>query len=154
MTARRLWCHAWLMAALASGAALADGGGADAASTSPELAAAVEAIRAGQYAAAIRRLEPYTLQFPRDADGWNWLGYAYRKSGQLKPAFARYERALAVDPGHRGAHEYIGEAYLQDGRPEMAERHLKRLEELCRGGCEELDDLRRAIAEYRARTPR
>lgn len=139
------------LAALLAAAPVAAAGNEPAASSS-ELAEAVKAIRAGQYAAAARTLESYTLQFPRDADGWNWLGYAYRKSGQLPLAFARYERALALDPGHRGAHEYIGEAYLMDKRPEMAERHLKRLEELCRGGCEELDDLRRAIAEFRART--
>lgn len=141
-----------LLGALSPGLAAAAGN--EAAASSSELADAVKAIRAGQYGAAIQKLEPYTLQFPKDADGWNWLGYAYRKTGQLKPAFARYERALSLDPGHRGAHEYIGEAYLQDGRPEMAERHLKRLEELCRGGCEELDDLKRAIAEYRAKAPR
>ena len=139
------------MAAVLAAAPVAAAGNEPAASSS-ELAEAVKAIRAGQHAAAIRTLESYTLQFPRDADGWNWLGYAYRKSGQLPLAFARYERALALDPGHRGAHEYIGEAYLMDKRPEMAERHLKRLEELCRGGCEELDDLKRAIAEFRART--
>lgn len=128
--------------------------GNEAASSASEVNEALQAIRAGQYPAAIQKLESYTLQFPRDADGWNWLGFAYRKSGQLKLAFARYDRALALDPGHRGAHEYIGEAYLQDGRPEMAERHLKRLEELCRGGCEELSELRQAIADYRARSPR
>lgn len=147
----RLWIGGLLAAGLTWGAALAAGGGTDAEGTSPELAAALQAIRAGEYPAAIRKLESYTLQFPRDADGWNWLGFAYRKSGQLKLAVARYDRALALDPGHRGAHEYIGEAYLQDGRPEMAERHLKRLEELCRGGCEELDELRQAIAAHRAK---
>jgi Flp pilus assembly protein TadD len=113
----------------------------------------VEALRAGQYAAAIPRLENYTLQFPKDANGWNWLGYAYRKNGQLKLAFARYERALALDPSHRGAHEYIGEAYLQDHQPEQARKHLQRLEALCPGGCEELADLRQALAAYKPRAP-
>lgn len=135
------------VAVLAHGA----GGGADAETSNPELAQATEDIRAGRYDAAVRRLERYTLQFHRDADGWNWLGYAYRKLGRLDRAFERYQRALALDPGHRGAHEYIGEAYLQAKRPEEAERHLRRLEELCRAGCEELDDLRQAVAAYRAR---
>jgi Flp pilus assembly protein TadD len=113
----------------------------------------VEALRAGQYAAAIPRLDNYTLQYPKDANGWNWLGYAYRKNGQLKLAFARYERALALDPSHRGAHEYIGEAYLQDHQPEQARKHLQRLEALCPGGCEELSDLRQALAAYKPRAP-
>jgi tetratricopeptide (TPR) repeat protein len=135
-----------LAAALGAGAA-----GNDAPSASGPLGEAVQAIRAERYDDAIKRLESYTLQFTRDADGWNWLGYAYRKNGQLDRAFKAYERALALDPGHRGAHEYIGEAYLMARKPAEAERHLKRLEALCPGGCEELEDLRRALAAYKAK---
>ena len=139
----------WL--ALTGAGAVHAAGSDDAYAAAPgPLQSAVDAIRAERYADAIKLLEPYTLQNARDADGFNWLGYAYRKSGQLPLAFARYERALALDPQHRGAHEYIGEAYLQDGRPERAEQHLQRLQQLC-GGCEEYLDLKSAIAEHRAR---
>lgn len=113
------------------------------------LQSAVDAIRAQRYDDAIKLLEPYTQRHTRDADGFNWLGYAYRKTGQLPLAFARYERALALDPKHRGAHEYIGEAYLQDGRPAQAEQHLQRLHELC-GSCDEYVELKQAIAAHRA----
>lgn len=133
------------------GCAAAHAAGSDdayAAAPSP-LQSAVDAIRAQRYDYAIQLLEPYTQRHARDADGFNWLGYAYRKTGQLPLAFSRYERALALDPKHRGAHEYIGEAYLQDGRPAQAEQHLQRLQALC-GDCEEYLELQRAIAAYRA----
>ncbi len=134
-----------------AGCAWAGAAGNEAPSASGPLAEAVQALRAERYDDAIKSLESYTLQFTRDADGWNWLGFAYRKSGQLDRAFKAYERALSLDPGHRGAHEYIGEAYLMAKRPDEAERHLKRLEALCPGGCEEATELRQAILAYRAK---
>lgn len=137
------------LAGLAGGPALAAG---DDPTDSSALKPLVQALRDGQYAATIPKLENYALQFPRDANGWNWLGYAYRKNGQLPQAFARYERALSLDPAHRGAHEYIGEAYLQANQPDKARVHLQKLESICgAGGCEELTDLRQAIAAHAAR---
>ncbi len=52
---------------------------------------------------------------------YNWLGYVYRKTGKLDPAFKAYKRALGLDPQHKGAHEYIGEAYLMANQPDKAE---------------------------------
>jgi tetratricopeptide (TPR) repeat protein len=111
---------------------------------------AVTAIKAGRYAQAIKLLEPYVLSNDGDADGHNWLAFAHRKTGNLDLAFRHYKRALAIDPQHRGAHEYIGEAYLMASQPEKAEAHAKTLAGLCREPCEELTDLRVAIAAYRA----
>jgi DNA-binding SARP family transcriptional activator len=67
----------------------------------------------------------------------------------LDPAFKHYQRALQLDPRHRGAHEYIGEAYLMVNDPAKAEEHLAALEKICLLPCEELDDLKRKIEEYR-----
>jgi tetratricopeptide (TPR) repeat protein len=39
-------------------------------------------------------------------------GDAYRNAGDLNRAFAEYEQALRLDPQHKGAHEYVGEAYV------------------------------------------
>lgn len=51
---------------------------------------------------------------------------------------------------HRGAHEYIGEAYLMDNKPEEAKRHLAELEKICGNRtCEEYADLAKAIAEFK-----
>lgn len=80
-------------------------------------------------------LSSAALRDTRNADIENYLGYAYRKSGQLQSAFTYYQRALQLDPCHRGAPEYIGEVYL------MA-NNLTR---------EEYKDLKQAVADYRAR---
>ena len=96
----------------------------------------------------------HVARSPNDADAFNWLGYAYRKSGRLDPAFTAYRRALSIDPRHRGVHEYIGEAYLLAGQPDKAEEHLRTLASLCPDGCEQRSDLQKAIAELRAGPPK
>jgi tetratricopeptide (TPR) repeat protein len=92
-------------------------------------------------------------QFDRDADGHNWLGYSYRKSGRLNEAFVHYKRALAIDRSHLGAHEYIGEAYLMANQPDEARKHLQRLAALCASSCEEYRHLDSAIAVYAKKSP-
>jgi tetratricopeptide (TPR) repeat protein len=111
---------------------------------------AMDAIQAERYAQAIPILEKWVAGHSSDSDAFNWLGYAYRKTGKLDPAFKAYKRALGVDPQHKGAHEYIGEAYLMVNQPEKAEEHAKILAQLCPDSCEELKDLRAAIVAYRA----
>ena len=104
----------------------------------------------GGYAEAIPLLQAYASRAPKDADAQNWLGYSYRKSGNLDAAFKHYGRALELDPKHRGAHEYVGEAYLLAGNLPKAQEHLKALDKLCWLPCEQHDDLAKAIAAYKA----
>jgi hypothetical protein len=60
--------------------------------------------------------------------------------------------ALQLDPKHKGAHEYIGEAYLMDKKPAEAEKHLASLEKICGNKtCEEYADLAKSLADYRAK---
>lgn len=87
---------------------------------------------------------------PRDADAQNYLGYAWRKSGNLDMAFKHYNEALRIDSGHKGAHEYIGEAYLMVNNLAKAEEHLAQLDKLCLFSCEEYRDLKKAIEDYKA----
>jgi hypothetical protein len=56
-----------------------------------------------------------------------------------------------LSPRHRGAHEYVGEAYLMAGNLARAEEHLAKLREICLVPREEYDDLRKKVEEYRAR---
>jgi tetratricopeptide (TPR) repeat protein len=86
-----------------------------------------------------------------DADAGNYRGYASRKTGDVAAAFGHYRRALTLNPKHRGAHEYIGEAYLMTGELAKAQEHLKVLDGLCTFSCEEYRDLKAAIAAYKAR---
>src|SRR5258705_6352457 len=76
----------------------------------PAYAQAVSAINAGQFKAAVPLLEGVVARDDRNADAYNWLGYAVRKDGDPAGAIPIYQKALALDPKHRGAHEYIGEA--------------------------------------------
>ncbi len=155
MKLRSLMCvmvaAAWpVSAVLAAGG---DGGGATEQNTpAPQVVEAENLIKAEQFALAIQVLEKYLARARNDASAENWLGYSYRKTGQLEPAFVHYEKALKINPKHRGAHEYIGEAYLMAGKPDKAEEHLKILVRLCGfGQCEERDDLKAALAAYRAK---
>jgi len=147
-----------LMAALAvsimvgTPPALADGtDAADLSSTDADYAAGRKAIDARNWSEAVQRLERAGVRNPDNADLQNYLGYAYCNLGRYEPAFTHYKRALALDSRHRGAHEYIGEAYLQVGDLASAERHLAALRDICLLPCEELDDLQKAVTAYRAR---
>ena len=120
----------------------------------PEFAAGKAAIAAKDWSTAIKLLSSAALRDTRNADIENYLGYAYRQSGQLQAAFAHYERALQLNPRHRGAHEYIGEAYLLTNDLSKAEEHLAALGRICLNPCEENEDLKKAVADYRARAAR
>lgn len=118
------------------------------------LANARKAVSAGNWSAAMRELNVALREEPQNADVHNLLGYTYRKraSPDLAKAFQHYDLALKYNPAHRGAHEYIGEAYLLEKRLPEAEKHLVALERICGNrDCEEYRDLAKAIADFRSR---
>lgn len=137
-------------------AAMPSGGAEDTtgATATPAYKGAVAAIKAERWAEAQKLLKRVVAEFPDSADAQNYLGYATRKAGDKKGALPYYEKALALDPAHRGAHEYLGELYLELGDLKSAEHHLTRLAELCPAGCEEREDLAEAVARYKAATAR
>jgi Flp pilus assembly protein TadD len=112
------------------------------------------ALTAGQFSAALGKFQLALQRFPAAADLHNELGFTHRKLRQVDKAFEHYKVALAIDPRHRGAHEYIGEAYLMVGDVASAEKHLAALRSICLLPCEEMEDLRRAIDEHQARSKR
>ena len=115
----------------------------------PDFAAGKQALAANDWNGAIRALGSAALRDTRNADIQNYLGYAYRRLRQLEPAFRHYRLALVLNPRHRSAHEHLGEASLLIGNLSQAEEHLAALEQICLIPCEEYDDLKRAITEYR-----
>jgi tetratricopeptide (TPR) repeat protein len=136
--------------------ALADGGGGgdDRAisprgrAEDPDYTAGVKAIRANRFAEAIPLLQRVVDRDAKNADAYNWLAYATRRNGDATAALPLYEKALAINPKHRGAHEYMGEAYLILGNLPKAKEHLARLDSLCMLGCSEYRDLKKAVEEY------
>jgi Flp pilus assembly protein TadD len=123
----------------------------DLATRDQDYAAGKRAVAKKDWAEAARLFKRAEMRHPDHADLQNSLGYSYRNLKQYELAFKHYRRAIELDPRHRGAHEYIGEAYLITGDPAGAERHLAALKAICLLPCEELTDLERAIAQYRAR---
>jgi Flp pilus assembly protein TadD len=117
----------------------------------PDYASGKKAVEARDWPTAIRFLSSAALRDTRNADIQNYLGYAYRNSGQFDLAFKHYSRALQLSPRHRGAHEYIGEAYLIVNNLPRAQEHLAALQTICLLPCEEYEDLKKKIAEYQAR---
>ena len=112
-----------------------------------ELAKVRDSIERADYWSAISRLNDVVTADPRIADAYNLLGFSYRKIKNFDLAERNYQRALRLDPEHKGALEYMGELYLETGRRTQAEALLALLEQLCPDGCEELADLRQAFDE-------
>ena len=139
--------------AIVPGIGIADPGETDGAPAKldPEYAAGKHAIDAKDWSAAIKSLSSAALRDTRNADIQNYLGYAYRHTGHFDLAFKHYARALQLNPRHRGAHEYMGEAYLMVNNLAKAEEHLTALQNICLLPCEEYEDLKKTIAEYRKR---
>jgi Tfp pilus assembly protein PilF len=142
---------------VATAPAFAAGGGgpdnnqsAPAKPVDPNFAAAKQAIDRGDYKGAMPYLQQVVAKDPRDADAYNLMGYATRKSGDPNGSLQYYNQALSLDPKHLGAHEYIGEAYLQLDKLPEAEQHLARLDSICMFGCTEYRMLKTAIANYKA----
>lgn len=127
------------------------GGRDEEAKASPSLAAGRKAVNAKDFTGAIQQLTKAAAETPKDADVQNLLGYSYRNLGQFDKAMEHYRVALQLDPRHRGAHEYLGELYLKMDQPAEAEKQLSALSSACLFGCEEYTDLKKAIAEYKAK---
>lgn len=116
---------------------------------------AAELIRAEQFEQALPVLAEVLQRNPQNADALNWLGYANRRLGRFDEAVGYYRQALAADPRHLGAREYLGEAYLEQGNVSAAQEQMAAIEAACALGCPELTALRSAIEAFQARrTPR
>ena len=116
-----------------------------------DYAAGKQAMEKKNWPEALKRYQIALKRNPDNADLHNYLGFSYRNAGQMDLAFKHYLRAIELDPRHRGAHEYIGEAYLMVKDLRKAEEHLAALEKICLLPCEELDDLKKQVAEYKKR---
>jgi len=99
---------------------------------------------AGRYAEALGALEAVRNQ--NDSMVLTMIGYAKRKSGSFDEGMAYYQRALAIDPKNVNTREYLGEAYAEKGRMDLAKAELTKVEALCGKECEQYQDLAKAIA--------
>jgi len=108
-------------------------------------------VKAKDYAKAIPVLEKALMEDVRDADANNLLGYSYRKMGNTQSALNYYQRALQLNPNHRGANEYLGQLYVEMKDLPKAEERLAKLGTLCAPAtCEEYRDLKQSIDQAKA----
>ena len=118
----------------------------------PWLAAARADLKAQRFDEVVAALR--AANATASAEWHNLLGYALRKKtpADLAGAETHYKRALEIDPKHRQALEYYGELFLMKGDLAGAESMLARLDKACFFGCEELRDLKAAIAKHKAQS--
>ena len=110
----------------------------------PDLTSVRAKLKAKDYAAALAELRDLAEDV-QQADVYNLLGFALRKTGDFKTSLTYYTKALELQPDHKAAREYLGELYVETGNMEKAKEQLAALAKLCPGGCEEREDLQKAI---------
>lgn len=137
----------WAMGGGGGGSSAGSSGGSRSVTTAKDAdyQAAEQAVKAQNFNVAIPLLQKVVQHNPMNADAWNYLGFSNRKLGNFPEALADYEKALAIDPDHLGANEYLGELYLQTGDMPKAQERLAKLDKLCTFGCEEYRALKAAI---------
>jgi len=114
---------------------------------------ALAAAKSKDFTRAASILREAIVQNPRNADYHNLYAYSIRMghNPEMNLVFRHYNEALRLSPDHRGAHEYIGEAYLMVDNLPKAKEHLSVLNGLCRRGCDELKKLQKAISDFEAK---
>jgi len=114
-----------------------------------DLASVRAKIKAQDYKAALAELRDLA-EDTQNADIYNLLGFTLRKTGDYTTSLSYYTKALDLQPDHKAAREYLGELYVETGRMDKAKEQLAMLTKLCPAGCEEREDLQRAIANKSA----
>jgi tetratricopeptide (TPR) repeat protein len=107
-------------------------------------------IEAKDWPGAVDILRKAVARDPGNAEYHNLFAYSVRHtaSPDMNVVFQHYREALRIAPQHRGAHEYISEAYLIVGDLPKAKEHLAALDKLCFFSCAEYRDLKKAIERY------
>ncbi len=117
----------------------------------PNLASVRAKIKAKDYQAALAELKALadTHEHP---DVYSLMGFSLRKTGDYGAALSFYKKALDYDADHKGAREYLGELYVEIGDLPKAREQLAVLTKLCPQGCEEREDLEKALASAAPRS--
>jgi Flp pilus assembly protein TadD len=117
----------------------------------PDLTSVRANIKAKNYQAALAELKTLA-DTHQHADVYSLMGFSLRKTGDYPTALTFYKKALDFDANHKGAHEYLGELYVETGDLPKAREQLAVLEKLCPQGCEEREDLEKALASAPPKT--
>ena len=96
-----------------------------------------------RYEKALNLLIKSNEKKPNQADTLNYLGFTTRKLGDYPGGEKYYLQGLAIEPGHNGINEYLGELYVVTNRINLAKERLKVLENC---NCKEYNELKEIIA--------
>ena len=107
-------------------------------------------INKKQFSDAILKLNDALASDSKNADIYNYLGFSHRKLGKMEQAAVYYNKALEINPKHKGALEYQGEMYLTLNEIKKAEENLKKLDKICFLGCSEFDKLKKSIKDKKS----
>jgi len=100
--------------------------------------------KADRYQEAIDVLD--LLDNPNTARALNYRGYATRKLGRTEEGIGYYLKSVALDPNYAQVREYLGEAYVIEGKFDLAKDQLATIEKLCGSkDCEYYGDLADAL---------
>ena len=109
-----------------------------------------------EYAYALAKAERYQealdildmLENPNTPRALNYRGYATRKLGRTDEGIGYYLKSVALDPAYPQVREYLGEAYVIEGKLDLARDQLSAIEKLCGSKeCEYYADLSEAISK-------
>src|SRR5262245_7325933 len=85
------------------------------------------------------------VQNPNTPKALNYRGYITRKLGRTEEGIGYYLKSVALDPRYVQVREYLGEAYVTQGKLDLAKEQLNVIQTLCGTVCEEYLDLSAAI---------
>jgi tetratricopeptide (TPR) repeat protein len=115
----------------------------------PELTEYAFALaKADRYQEAIDVLD--LLDNPNTPRALNYRGYATRKLGRTDEGIGYYLKSVELDPNYPQVREYLGEAYIVEGKYDFAKDQLAAIEKLCGSGCVYYEDLAKALAQAHA----
>jgi tetratricopeptide (TPR) repeat protein len=115
----------------------------------PELTEYAFALaKADRYQEAIDVLD--LLDNPNTPRALNYRGYATRKLGHTEEGISYYLKSVALDPNYPQVREYLGEAYVIEGKYDLAKDQLATIEKLCGSECEYYEDLANALKQAHA----
>jgi tetratricopeptide (TPR) repeat protein len=105
------------------------------------------------YAYALAKAERFeealqVLDLSQDANtpkALNYRGYITRKLGRIDEGVGYYLKSVALDPNYAQVREYLGEAYVIQGKFDLAKEQLSKIRTICGSGCEEYEDLQKAL---------
>ncbi|MGA9847852.1 MAG: tetratricopeptide repeat protein, partial [Roseiarcus sp.] len=91
------------------------------------------------------------LDNPNTPRALNYRGYATRKLGRTDEGISYYLKSVALDPDYPQVREYLGEAYVIEGKFDLARDQLTTIEKICGSrACEYYGDLAKALDDAHA----